>query len=60
METKRELMREIDSVNAVVFAGIVGLIITLITLIVLAYYAPEPGNISKCTYTFIIGSTGID
>lgn len=56
METKRELMREIDTVKAVVFAGIVGLIMTLITLIVLAYYAPEPDN-KACTTTRTITGT---
>lgn len=49
-------MREIDSVNAVVFAGIVGLIITLITLIVLAYYAPEPDNKARTTTRTTIGT----
>lgn len=55
MKTKR-YMREIDSVNAVVFAGIVGLIITLITLIVLAYYAPEPDNKARTTTRTINGT----
>lgn len=49
-------MREIDSVNAAVFAGMVGLILTLITFIVMAYYAPEPDNKARTTTRTITGT----